>query len=259
MRTIKFFICFLILLSALSACSSIQKEPAWLGKTWQDGKSFFFSGISGECYSLQEAKEQAYINALTKVSEYVGVYINTKTIKILSNDIVSIDSSTDLSSENIFLTQAFIKEFKYVKSGKLFTGYILIEYNNNLLENEKKRRADLEKEKQAKIEKRKKIGIITVNILNSSIYNLDGEIKHFLHDEGYFTGTNGIPLTFKLITEQISKSKQNIFICKIKIDICFRNEVKSYSSTGYGNDKRQAVNDAHTQWVKIFKENFQLD
>jgi hypothetical protein len=120
----------------------------------------------------------------------------------------------------------------------------------------KKTQSYLEKEKQAKIEKRKKNRNITVNILNSSIYNLDGEIKHFLHDEGYFTGTNGIPLTFKLINEQITKSKQNIFICKIKIDICFRNEVKSYSSTGYGNDKRQAVNDAHTQWVKIFKENF---
>jgi hypothetical protein len=109
MRAIKFFICFLILLSALSACSSIQKEPAWLGKTWQDGKSFFFSGISGECYSLQEAKEQAYINALTKVSEYVGVYIY-KDIKILSNDIVSIDTAP-ICLQRTLSNKALLMEF----------------------------------------------------------------------------------------------------------------------------------------------------
>lgn len=239
----------------------MQKEPVWLGKTWQQGKSFFFSGISGECHSLQEAKEQAYINALTKVSEYVGVYINTKTIKILSDDTVSIDSSTDLSSEDIFLTQAFIKEFEYRKSDNKFTAYILIEYDNNLLESEKKRRADLEKAKELKKEAHKKIGKIAVRILNPSICDLTGEIKHFLHNDGYVVGESGIPLLFKVISEQVteSKSQQNIFICKIKIDIIFKNNVQSYSSIGYGNTRNQAVNDAHAQWIKTFKEYFELD
>lgn len=259
MRTIKILICFLMLFFILSACSTIQKEPAWTGKTWQEGNSFFFSGISGECFSLQEAKEHAYINALRKVSEYVGVTITIKTIKILNNDNINIDSSTDLSSQDIFLTQALIKEFNYTKKDGKFTGYILIEYNNNLLKDEKKRRAILEEEKRIKIENRKKIGIITVNVLNSSISNLNGEIKYFLHNEGYVLGENGIPLVFKLVTEQINKSTQNIFICKTKIDISFKNEVKSFSAVGYGNDRNQAIDDAHHQWIKIFKENFQLD
>ena len=251
-------ICIFLAVSFFGACAAPQKEPVWLGKTWQEGSKFFFSGISGECSTLQESKEQAYINAMIKAAEYVGVSVNTKTKQTLTNDGADLESLTGLSAEEVFLTQASIKEFVYNKTeDKMFTGYILIEYNKNLLEEEKKRRDELERQRLQKIADRKKLGALSVK-MPAAISSINGEVKHFLQQQGYITGEEGTPLVFTLVDENYSVSMQSIFVCGIKIDIQFKDDVKSYSSTGFGKDKGTALGDALKQWMEEFKTKYSI-
>lgn len=253
-------VCIFFAVSLFGACATPQKEPVWLGKTWQEGSKFFFSGISGESSTLQESKEQAYINAMTKAAEYVGVSVNTKTKHTLSNDGADIESLTGLSAEDVFLTQASIKEFTYNKTGdKQFIGYILIEYNRNLLEDEKKRRDEIERQRLLKIADRKKLGPLSVN-MPSSISRINGEVKHFLQQQGYIIGDeNATPLKFTVIEEDYAVSMQSIFVCSVKIDIQFKNDVKSYLAKGYGKDKNQALDDALQQWTQEFKSKYSVE
>ncbi|MDR3048334.1 MAG: hypothetical protein LBV16_00585 [Elusimicrobiota bacterium] len=233
-----------------AACSALRQEPAWIGKTWSEGNYYYFSGISSDGNSLQEAKEQAYMNAVIKAAEFVGMTINNKTTQNLNSNYDNINSQTNLSIQDTFLSQAIIKEFKYTKTNdKKFVGYALIEYKKSILEQEKNRRTDIEAQKQKKIAERKKMGVFTI-ISNFQNPPLLTSIKKHLQEQGYtISGGGNKIIQVSLIEQRFSISANDIHSCHINVSIEIDGEIQTINSTGYGKDKESAQADAHKRFI----------
>jgi hypothetical protein len=239
------------LIILIGACSSLRQEPSWLGKTWVEGSNYYFSGISSDSNSLQEAKEQAYMNAIIKAAEFVGMTINNKTVQTINSNYDDINSKTNLSIQDTFLSQAIIKEFQYTKTdNKKFVGYALIEYNRSSLEQEKRRQAELETQKQNKIAERKKLGTFTISTNSPSLNILLPDIKKHLQAQGYTIGNSGKTISISLIERRFSISQNDIYSCHLNISIEINGQIQIIKSAGYGKNKEISQADANKQWIE---------
>ncbi|MDR3244162.1 MAG: hypothetical protein LBT79_05380, partial [Elusimicrobiota bacterium] len=204
--------------------------------------------------SLKEAKEKAYIDALIKIAQYLGISVSDKTIYSLNADFSSIDAKSKTEVKDTFLSQVIIKEFQWTKNKYNFVGYILLEIPKNLLEKEKARKEAEEKKRQKTISDRKNLGAFSIQVNTKEIQILIPDIKSHLQACGYTILNEGIPIKVNLIEGRFNESQGGIYSYELNIEINFNNDVKTISSKGFGNSRDNAKSDAYKTWLENFRE-----
>jgi hypothetical protein len=247
-----------------AACSARQtQDPSWLGKTWSDANHYYFSGISDSSYSLNEARQSAYLDALAKAAEYIGFAIDIKTTQSLNSHYADIQSNTKLTVKDTLFSQAEIKDFQYVqKNDNSYRAYILIEFKKSLIEAEKRRREELENQRLEKIAQRKSAGDVEV-ISPPELDDIKYAVIEFLEKTGYniYRGGGAKKIPFKIIkvAERFGMSRYDIISYNFTAAATFDDMTKNISVVGFGNTRMQAVNDAHMLWLEKFKDEFEGD
>ena len=245
---------FLFAILAVGCFSGGRQEPSWVGKTWIEGQKYFFSGISGECRTLKEAKDQSFLDGAVKAAQYIGMSISIRSETQNTQDKSLLDEQIRSQVSETFLSQAIVKEFVYTKTADgFFVGHSLIEYDNRVLQAEKRRRLDLEAERAKKLAERKKVGALSIRF-SPTLNRISADIKEYFQAQGYLLGDKGIPVEIYLVEERFSKSLQNIHSCNLKIAVDFDGDVKVFEATGFGADKGRAQADAFKTWLALFKK-----
>jgi hypothetical protein len=249
-KTILFIV---LIFSIVVGC--FAKDPNWMGKTWLSGNNMYFAGISGEEATLKDAKEQAYIDALQKVGQYIGMSVNAKTVQTLTSDDSSIESLANILLKDVYLSQISIKEFKYTKTNNRYVGNVLLECNVSMIEKEKQRRIEEENKRRQLLERRKALGIFIVQTQSNSIKPIIADIKSILQSEGYEISPHqkGNPIILNLIDENFSQSSQEIYSYNFNVEIIFNNNINTLSAKGFGNSQDNAKRYAYKKWIEAFR------
>jgi hypothetical protein len=240
------------------AQNQTSNPPVWAGKTWAQGNSYFFSGMSSPSESLYDARQSAYSNALASVSQFLGMTISNNTTQIIGNDYSGINAQTNISSQDTNLVNGIVKDFQYSKTNDKFTGYILLEYSKQDIDDEKKRQADLEKKKLEMIAARKKIGILNVQA-QVGVEQMIPALKQFLQSQGYLVGDNGkVAVLIKQISQNTERANPYSFVCFLNVEIDINGQIFTFTSRGYGSNESAAIKNARDskQWLPIFEETF---
>ncbi|MDR2772497.1 MAG: hypothetical protein LBB93_03415, partial [Elusimicrobiota bacterium] len=259
---------FLLLIAAvgLNACAAAvpqksgqadvataQNPPSWAGKTWQQGNSYFFSGISAPSDTLDSARQSAYVNALLSVSNYIGITVSNNTSQVVGNDYAGISAYTDISSQKTNLANGQTKDFQFTKSGTQYIGYILLEYAKSDIDGEKQRIIDLQKKKEAEIAARKDIGPIVV-IATQEVETMVPALKQFLQSQGYLVGDRGLARAIiKFISQKVDRANPYSMVCFLDIEIDLNGQIFTFTTRGYGATADDAINNARDakQWLPV--------
>ncbi|MDR3049529.1 MAG: hypothetical protein LBV16_06835 [Elusimicrobiota bacterium] len=256
----------LIIAAFLGACASAPKKAVlnddsnprnltWLGKTWAEGSTLYAGGISGESDNLQQARQQAYSDALRKIAEYSGITVSNNAFFAVSANNASSSDLSNMSVEETSLSKAQIKEFEYGKTqtGK-FVGYALVQYDMRLLEEEKKRKEELEKQRKQEMENRKKLGKLAI-IAPQKLNLLVPDLKQFLQSEGYLIAETGDSITVSLINEEYIE-KGNLWLATIKTEFNLKDKIIVSQASGVGKTKYEALTEAVKRWIDYFKDDY---
>jgi hypothetical protein len=250
-----------------TSCAGIPKESvliksdndanqiSWLGKTWIENGNLYAGGISSECDTLQQARQQAYTDALTKIAEYSGISVSNNNAVFLNNSYSGMTSHSDILLDKTFLSKALIKDFKYnkTKSSK-FVGYILVQYDMRLIEEEKARKNKNEENKKKEIADRKKFGSIKI-IAPKNLNLIVTDLKEFLQNEGYLIRNDGKVANLSLVDEEYIE-KDGGFTATIKTELNLNDRLIVSRSSGFGISKKDAFRDAVRQWLNYFKDDY---
>lgn len=235
--------------------NSPAREVSWLGTTRVEGSTLYSSGISGECSTLQQARQEAYNDALRKIAEYAGITISNNSVLFLNSSQSNISAFTNMTVEETALSKTVIKEFEYNKNaGGKYIGYILVQYDLKLLDEEKKRKAEIEKKKREIIDNRRKIGIMTINT-PPSLYLIASDLGRFLQSEGYLIGQQGKPINVSLIDEEYIE-RAGGWTATLKTELNLNGTIIVTRSSGFGSDKQKAFNEAARQYINYFKDDY---
>ncbi|MDR0822838.1 MAG: hypothetical protein LBN20_03545 [Endomicrobium sp.] len=265
MKILKISIIFVIA-AVLGACATAPKTAvlnddtnprnlSWLGKTWAEGSLLYAGGISGECDNLQQARQQAYTDALRKIAEYAGMTISNSSFFALSANGSNMADYSNMSLEETSLSKAQIKEFEYSKTtiGK-FVGYALVQYDTKLLDEEKKRKAELEKQRQEEIANRRKLGKLAI-IAPKSLTILVSDLKQFLQQEGYLISEDGAPITVAIIDEEYI-ARSGGWTATVKTEFNLNGRIISTQASGFGKTKQEALIESTRRWIDYFKDDY---
>ncbi|MDR3244161.1 MAG: hypothetical protein LBT79_05375 [Elusimicrobiota bacterium] len=267
MKTVKIVIIFIIA-AFLGACVSSPKRaalndgsfnkkdlPSWIGKTWTQTPFLYAGGISGECAALQQARQEAYIDALRKVAEYGGMSISNEAFFVTHSENVNVSDFVNMSIEETALSKAQITEFEYSKTSEgKFVGYVLLQYDMNIIEAEKKRKEELEKQRKQELENRKKLGSFYVSA-PQSLSLLVPDIKSFFQKEGYLIADSGRPITVTLIDDEYIE-RSGGWTATIKTEVNFNSKIIITQASGFGKNKKEAFNEAVRRWLNYFKDDY---
>lgn len=207
---------------------------SWIGKTWNEGTKFYFSGMSEPSYNLKKAKELAYNDAALNAAKYLGIKISNQTTSNVNNNVVRVNEQTQSSFEDTIISAAIIKEFYFTEKKDKYTAYILLEIDKEILKKEQNRKEEVE---QAKIEKDKKKNEQIENNKKSGPYNLIvsddlqpilPDVKNLFKKYGYtiedINDYNSTPIHLNIIHEDLRAAVDNLVSYELRVELIFNEE-----------------------------------
>jgi hypothetical protein len=253
--TLLFVGMFFVAACQTDSLAASKGSPEWAGKSWSEGGYHYFSGISGYRDSVSGAREQAYMDALSKAAQYIGVSVADMTSYNVNTDASSLNSSTVLSSRDVQLQEGVIKEFEYTKENKGVVGYVLVQYNETALNKEKQRHEDIQKKEQARVAARSSAPIFIED--NSGLSALAAAVKNVFSKMGYKVSDgddDGVPVELSLIDVDYQKTREGLVMCVIKAEVKLKNKLQVFEAFSYGKDDEAALDRAKQRVADIFGE-----
>ncbi len=256
---------YFLLIALLGACSTSPKGPDWQGRSWQEGGSLYFSGISSETESIQNARQEAYNNALSDIADYLGLNLNVTSESSTYSQYSDYQSVLKAETDDVLLKQIHVKNFEYQKIGNRYVGNILLEYNQKNMKEEIARLEEVrkklemekplrEQEEQKARQRRAAMGKVQVN-LSPIILTFRSQLISRLQSMGY----DVVPVGKSLLVNasNISYEQTNgIWVCLMDFEVVFRNQVSVYSARGTGATKEQAFANANKDAALRFPTDF---
>ncbi|MDR2708486.1 MAG: hypothetical protein LBC07_00720 [Elusimicrobiota bacterium] len=226
--------------------TSVQasKAPDWAGKTWIDGNSYFFSGISGITDNLADARQQAYLDALSKAAQYLGISLDDTTQYIINSNVSSLNSSTNITTDQTQLTQGIIKDFQYTRNkNNSIVGYLLLVYNKSDIEREKRRKEQLAQQEKRRILDRAKFRV-SINT-DERLDGLSAEVKEVFSKLGYqIASESDMLLNVKVADESYENVRNGMIMCVLKIEVSLGQKAQVLETFGYGKTREEAFQKA---------------
>lgn len=251
----------LVMIALFGGCATYQKGPLWQGKSWSEGDNLYFSGISSEKNTIQEAKQEAYNNALTGIADYLGVTLNIDSQNTISSQANDYKSYMQAETKDVLVKQVYTTEFMYQSFGNKYVGNILLEYNQKTMQQELARREEAlqqhqqeerlkKQQEQAIKDKRKNLGPIEVKI-NPADLDIKNPLIKKLGELGYSLATEGKTLLVKITNTSYSQAK-NLSTCQLSVEVNFEGQILGYQVKGFGKDQASALKNAVKELVREF-------
>jgi hypothetical protein len=157
-------ICFLIVplcSTSFSKTSEIIIEPSaktkpdWINKSLQDGTQMFFTGMKSQADTLEEGQNAAINDAYNKISNFIGVKIESSLVDIQSDydqkTQQKISSKTDSLLEGATVVEIYYEKITRVYSKKLkiekYDVYALLSISKDRINKEHERQMNLKSDK----------------------------------------------------------------------------------------------------------------
>jgi len=135
---------------------SASKIPSWAGKSWEEKNTLYFTGSATGSSSFEQARELAIRDASTKIVEYFGFTQSVKFKRILTEtsryllDEVS-GKSKEKQIKGVQIKEVYYERWLKESNKVIYNVHLLVSYDKQEMEKEKKRLAQEEKAKTDKV------------------------------------------------------------------------------------------------------------
>ncbi|MDR2709392.1 MAG: hypothetical protein LBC07_05410 [Elusimicrobiota bacterium] len=215
------------------------QAPSWAGKTWIDGNSYLFSGISGIADNLADARQQAYLDALSKAAQYLGISLSAATNYSVTSDASALNSSTNITTDQTQLTQGIIRDFQYTQDKNGIVGYILIEYDKADIERERQRKEKVVEQEKRRLSERSKVDI-AIN-LDERLKDLAADIRTVFSKLGYkIVPESDTLLNVKIANESYQNVRNGMIMCVLKVEFSLGQKMQVLEAFAYGKTQEEA-------------------